>query len=207
MPTSKLLVLGTTNRGKALELVDLLAPAGLTIRTLADFPPVLNVDETGDSFAANAELKASTQARHLGQWVLGEDSGIVVDALGGAPGIYSARYAGPQSTDRENNDKLLADLADTPADRRTAHYVCQMALADPSGTIRVACDGECHGRIRRQPAGTAGFGYDPLVEIIEYGRTCAELGELVKSVLSHRARAAEALLPRLLELVDTGAFG
>jgi XTP/dITP diphosphohydrolase len=207
MPTPKLLVLGTTNRGKASELVHLLAPAGLTIRTLADFPPVLEVDETGDSFAANAALKASTQARHLGQWVLGEDSGIVVDALGGAPGIYSARYAGPQATDQANNDKLLADLGDTPTERRTAHYVCQMALADPSGKIRVECGGACHGRIRRRPAGTAGFGYDPLVEIIEYGRTCAELGELVKSVLSHRARAAEKLLPRLMELVDTGAFG
>ena len=103
----------------------------------------------------------------MNQWVLGEDSGIVVDALGGAPGIYSARYSGPGATDQTNNDRLLAELGDTPLERRTAHYVCQMALADRGGTVRATSGGECHGRIRFEPAGSAGFGYDPLFEIIE----------------------------------------
>ena len=204
MPPTAVLVLGTGNRKKARELFDLLAGVGLELKSLADYPDVPAVDETGDSFAANAVLKATTYARRLGEWMLGEDSGIVVDALGGRPGIYSARYSGPNATDEQNNQRLLEELGDTPLERRTAHYVCQMALADPEGNVRVECGGACHGRIRFHPAGSAGFGYDPLFEIIEAHRTCAELGEVVKSVLSHRARAAEKLIPHLMMLADTG---
>jgi XTP/dITP diphosphohydrolase len=203
MSSTRILVLGTSNRKKARELVELLSGVGLELKTLADFPDAPPVDETGDSFAANAALKATAHARHLGQWVLGEDSGLVVDALAGRPGIYSARFAGPNATDDQNNERLLAELGDTPLERRTAHYVCQMALADTSGRIRVECGGACYGRVRFKPAGSAGFGYDPLFEIIEAHRTCAELGEVVKSVLSHRARAAQKLVPHLMELVDT----
>jgi XTP/dITP diphosphohydrolase len=204
--SSATLVLGTGNRKKARELVELLAHVGLDLKSLADFPHALAVVETGDSFAANAALKATQQARHLGHWVLGEDSGIVVDALGGAPGIYSARYAGENATDEQNNARLLAELGDTPLARRTARYVCQMALAEPSGKIRAESAGMCHGRIRFHPAGTSGFGYDPLFEIVEAHRTCAELGEIVKSVLSHRARAVERMIPKLMELLDTGQW-
>lgn len=200
------LVLGTHNRKKARELVDLLAPIGLGIKTLADFPDAPEVDETGDSFAANAALKAVAQARHLGRWVLAEDSGIVVDALNGAPGIYSARFAGPRATDEENNRRLLAELGDTPLERRTAHYVCHATLADPAGTIRAESSGSCHGRIRFEPAGTAGFGYDPLFEVVEYHHTFGELGDRVKTVLSHRARAVERLIPKLMALVDRGQW-
>jgi XTP/dITP diphosphohydrolase len=206
MPSDGLLVLGTGNRGKAAELVELLAPVGLRIKTLADYPQATQVDESGDSFAANTTLKAVEQARHLQAWVLGEDSGIVVDALGGAPGIYSARYAGPRASDAQNNARLLAELGDTPLEQRTAHYVCQIAVADPRGTIRAECGAKCHGRIRFEPAGAAGFGYDPLFEIVELHRTFGELGEVVKSVLSHRARAVETLIPRLMELVDSGQW-
>jgi XTP/dITP diphosphohydrolase len=131
---------------------------------------------------------------------LGEDSGIVVDALAGAPGVYSARYSGPAATDQSNNDKLLAVLSTTPLEKRTAHYFCALALADPTGEVRVEDCGTRHGRIRFEPVGTTGFGYDPLFEILEYHRTFAELGGAVKHVLSHRARAVEALLPRLIEL-------
>jgi XTP/dITP diphosphohydrolase len=138
--------------------------------------------------------------------VLGEDSGLVVDALGGGPGIYSARYAGPEATDEMNIQRLLAELGDTPLEQRTAHYVCQMALSDPTGNIRAESVGKCHGRIAFRPAGTAGFGYDPLFEIVEAHRTCAELGEIVKSVLSHRARAAEKLIPELMELLEGGQW-
>lgn len=206
MPSARVLVLGSRNRKKAAELVDLLAPVGLSLKTLADFPGSLEVEETGDSFAANATLKAVTQARHLGAWVLGEDSGIVVDALGGAPGIYSARYAGPQATDEANNQKLLSELGQTPLERRTAHYECHVVVSDPAGTVRAQTAGSCYGRIRFEPAGSGGFGYDPLFEVVEYHHTFGELGECVKSVLSHRARAVEHLLPRLMELVDLGEW-
>jgi XTP/dITP diphosphohydrolase len=206
MPSPDLLVLGTGNRKKAVELVELLAPLGLTLKTLADFPNALTVEETGDSFRANATLKAVEQARHLHAWVLGEDSGLAVDALEGAPGIFSARYAGPKATDEQNNARLLEQMADVPEPRRTAHYVCHLVLADASGVVRAESAGTCQGRIRRQPAGSAGFGYDPLFEIPEYHRTFGELGEQVKAVLSHRSRAIERLLPQLIALHEQSAF-
>ena len=206
MAPNRTLVLGTGNRKKAAELVDLLAEVGLELQTLADYGDALSVEETGDTFAANAILKATEQARHLNRWVLGEDSGIVVDALGGRPGIYSARYSGPNATDASNNSLLLEELADTPLEKRTAHYVCHMALADPGGNVRAESCAKCHGRIRFEPAGTSGFGYDPLFEIVELHHTFGELGDVVKSVLSHRARAAEHMIGQLMELVDTGQW-
>ncbi len=177
-----LLVLGTTNRHKVVELVELLAGLELPIRSLADYPAVPPVDETGETFAANAALKAVGHARHLRTWVLGEDSGIEVDALQGRPGVYSARYAGPAASDDENNARLLDDLGTTAIERRTARYVCRLALADPTGALRAECDGQCRGRIRFEPAGTNGFGYDPLFELVEYHHTFGELGPSVKRV-------------------------
>lgn len=194
MPQRRL-VLGTTNRGKVRELRELLAPLNLPLASLEELGSILEVEETGDSFAANARLKAMSQAKHLNAWVLGEDSGIAVDALNGAPGIYSARYAGPNASDAENNARLLAALGDTPLAARTAHYVCALALADPEGAIRAEGSGRCDGRVRFEPVGTAGFGYDPLFEVVEYHRTFGELGEAVKAVLSHRTRAVECFLP------------
>jgi XTP/dITP diphosphohydrolase len=203
MPT---LVLGTRNRKKLGELVSLLAPLGLELATLADFPGSVEIDETGDSFAANAALKATLQSKYLGQWVLGEDSGLAVDALKGAPGIYSARYSGEGATDERNNARLLKELANVPLDRRTAHYVCSAALADPTGTIRATSEGICRGRILESPAGSGGFGYDPLFEIVECHQTFGELAPAVKSVLSHRSRAMRALVPSIRELLATGAW-
>ena len=200
------LVLGTSNRKKALELNVLLAPLGVRLETLADYPQAISVVEDGDSFAANAALKATQQARHLGRWVLGEDSGLVVDALNGAPGIYSARYSGPGATDEKNNERLLAELAKVPPERRTAHYVCSAALSDPSGAIRARSEGICRGRILAARHGAGGFGYDPLFEIAEYHRTFGELGDAVKAVLSHRARAIRQLVPQLQGLLDSGAW-
>jgi XTP/dITP diphosphohydrolase len=196
------LVLGTTNRGKVRELRELLAPLRLKLVSLADLGDVLEVEETGDSFAANACLKATAQARHLNAWVLAEDSGIAVDALRGAPGIYSARFAGPQATDDDNNARLLADLAVVPLERRMAHYECALALADPTGAIFLQSAGRCFGRIRLEAAGSAGFGYDPLFEVVEYHRTFGELGEAVKAVLSHRTRAVEGFLPQMQLLLQ-----
>jgi XTP/dITP diphosphohydrolase len=201
-----LLVLGTRNRKKGLELIELLAPLGFDLKTLADSPDSIEVEETGATFAANAALKACQQARHLGEWALGEDSGLVVDGLGGEPGVLSARFSGPGATDESNNALLLARLADTPLESRTAHYICHVVLADQSGAIRAQSEGECRGRIRFAPAGSGGFGYDPLFEIVEYHRSFGELGPVVKEFLSHRARAIRALIPELLKLVDGGRW-
>lgn len=199
-----MLVLGTHNRKKRDELALLLAPFGFELRSLEDFPRAIEVVEDGDTFAANAALKARQQAVHLGQWVLGEDSGLSVDALDGAPGVYSARFSGPQATDESNNDLLLERLAEVPLARRTAHYVCYAVLSDPRGNVRAESEGFCHGRIRHERHGSGGFGYDPLFEIVEYYRTFGELSPAVKACLSHRARAVRALIPSLLELADRG---
>jgi XTP/dITP diphosphohydrolase len=197
------LVLGTGNRKKLGELSDLLVPLDIDLKSLANFPNAITVDETGDSFAINARLKATVQAQHLGQWVLGEDSGLAVDALKGAPGVFSARYSDPGATDERNNQKLLAALADVPAERRTAHYVCYAVLADPGGNVRAESEGWCQGRVRFEYAGSGGFGYDPLFEIVEYHRTFGELAPEVKAMLSHRARAIRQMIPAIMQLIDS----
>jgi XTP/dITP diphosphohydrolase len=194
------LVIGTRNRKKGAELAELVAPWGLSVATLDDMPDAIDVVEDGDSFAANAMLKATRQAVQLKRWVIADDSGLVVDALGGEPGIYSARFAGPNATDEDNNRQLLQRLNNTPLEKRTAHYVCQVTLADPKGVVRAESHAECHGRIRFKPAGTNGFGYDPLFEVVEYHRTFGELGPHVKRAISHRARAMRAILPKLLAI-------
>jgi XTP/dITP diphosphohydrolase len=200
------MVLGTTNRKKGLELADLLQTLDVQVQTLQDYPTAIDVVEDGDSFADNARRKATQQARHLQQWVLGEDSGLCVDALNGAPGIYSARFAGDGATDETNNQQLLRQLGDTPLARRTAHYTCHMTLCDPQGQVRAESEAYCQGRILFQPLGTNGFGYDPLFEIREYHRTFGQLGPAAKAVLSHRARAARALLPQLRQLIRAGQW-
>lgn len=197
----RLLILGTGNRKKGLELIELIAPLGLELKTLADFPDAISVVEDADSFAGNARKKAVEQARHLGHWVLGEDSGLVVDALNGAPGVYSARYAGPQAADADNNARLLSELRNISDERRSAHYVCHAVLSDPAGNVQAESVGRCHGRIRRQEAGSGGFGYDPLFEIVEYHRTFGELGPDFKAMISHRARAIRRMLPEIARLL------
>ena len=189
------LVIGTHNRKKGAELAEMLAPWGVAVVTLDDLPNAIEVVEDGETFAANAALKATQQARHLGRWVLADDSGLEVDALGGDPGVYSARFAGPNATDDDNNRLLLDRLADTPIEKRTAHYVCHVTLADQTGAVHAESHDVCHGRILFEPAGSKGFGYDPLFEVVEYHRTFGELGPSVKRAISHRSRAMRAILP------------
>ena len=202
----RVLVLGSHNRKKLGELAELLVPHGFVLKTLADFPAAIEVDETGETFAANARLKATVQARNLGQWVLGEDSGLSVDALGGAPGVYSARFSGAGATDERNNQLLLEKLAGVPQEKRTAYYTCYAALSDPKGNVRAESEGLCRGRMLTAPVGSGGFGYDPLFEIIECHRTFGELTPAVKAVLSHRSRAIRQLVPQLLLLVQSGVW-
>jgi XTP/dITP diphosphohydrolase len=198
--TAFTLVLGTHNVHKKRELAQLLAPHGFTLLTLQDFPQAAAIEETGATFAENATLKAVVQAKHLKHWVLAEDSGLSVDALGGEPGVHSSRFSGEPPDDQRNNDLLLERLADVPLERRSAHYTCHVTIADPRGEVRFDGEGHCAGRIRFARAGSAGFGYDPLFEIPEYHATFGELGDAVKSVLSHRARAIRQVIPALIQL-------
>jgi len=201
------LLIGTRNRAKGSELIELLEPWGFQVKTLLDGDlDSLEIVEDGDSFAANSRKKAIWQARHLGCWVLADDSGLEVDALGGKPGIYSARYAGPQATDTDNNIRLLKDLEDIPDSGRAARYVCHIAVADPQGQLRAESEGICRGMIRTEPAGKNGFGYDPLFEIREYRRTLGQLGSVVKRAISHRSRALRAIVPRLVALAAHGEW-
>jgi XTP/dITP diphosphohydrolase len=192
-----LLVVGTRNAKKLQEIREILGDLGPELRDLSAYPGTPEVVEDGTTFEENARKKAVELARSLGEWVLGEDSGLVVPALNGRPGVYSARYAGKQGDDAANNARLLAELAPLPDDRRAAYYVCTAALADPQGEVRAVVEGRCHGVILRELRGSGGFGYDPLFLIPEYHRTFGELSARVKHALSHRARALEQLRPVL----------
>ena len=195
------LVLGTANRKKGLELAGLLARTGVELRTLADYPQAIEVVEDGDTFAANAALKATQQARHLGQWVMADDSGLAVDALDGAPGVFSARYSGPARRTPATTSGCWMPSA-TCLRSGAAQFVCHICLADPSGAVRGESHAACRGRILFSPEGESGFGYDPFFEIVEYHRSFGVLSPLVKSHLSHRARAAARIVPRLIQLMD-----
>ena len=203
---SRLLVLGTRNRKKLGELLELFEPHGFELQSLADLPRAIEVEESGTTFAENAALKATVQARHLNQWVLGEDSGLCVEALSGAPGAYSARFSGRDATDARNNALLLEKLSSLPPDKRSAHYVCHATLSDPAGTIRAEAEDYCRGRILTVESGSGGFGYDPLFEVVEYHQTFGDLHPAVKAVLSHRARAIRALVRQMVALVRDGQW-
>lgn len=191
------IVLGTRNLKKRRELEGLLSVRGIKVLTLDDFPASTEVVEDGLTFAANAAKKANEYALQTGHWVVCDDSGISVDALGGEPGIYSARFAGPAATDVDNLNLLLERLAGIPAEKRGAHYTCHIALADPSGTIRFQCEEICRGRVLENIHGEGGFGYDPVFQVLEYHLTFGQLGTAAKSMLSHRARAMRVFLHAL----------
>ena len=207
---SLILVLGSRNRKKCREMAELIRPPWepscrldrLEIGTLDEFPDAPEVDESAETFAGNARKKAAELARALDRWVLADDSGLAVDALQGAPGVLSARYAGEPCDDAANNRKLVEAISAVPDDRRGAAFRCALAVADPSGQIRLEAAAACRGRIVREPRGTAGFGYDPLFLIPEYHKTFGELSPLVKHQLSHRSRAFAHLRPGLERLID-----
>ena len=198
---SQRLVIGSRNAKKVKEMKALIVPDWAR-PTWADsweivgldlFPNAPEPEETGETFAENARIKASEFAKALGEWVLADDSGLTVDALGGHPGVYSARYAGSHGDDSANNAKILQELSGVPSVERGAAFVCQLAIADPTGAIRLEAGGQCRGRIIDSLEGSHGFGYDPLFLIPEYHQTFGQLPALVKHQLSHRCRAFEKL--------------
>jgi XTP/dITP diphosphohydrolase len=194
------LLLATQNEGKLKELRQLLGDLPFELYGLSDFPKVESIPETGASFIENASLKAvgySIQTRIL---TLADDSGLEVDALGGAPGIYSARYGGEGASDKERTAKLLNELRDFPAGRRSARFVSAVAIADCHGQIINASVGRCEGKIESSPRGSKGFGYDPIFVPSGYDQTFAELISEIKNQISHRAQALLAARQFLLTL-------
>ncbi|MFN5468478.1 MAG: RdgB/HAM1 family non-canonical purine NTP pyrophosphatase [Pirellulaceae bacterium] len=198
----KKLLVGSGNVKKKREVAALLEPLGWQLVSLGDLPPMEEPEESGSDFLENAKIKATYYANASGLWTLGEDSGLCVAALGNAPGVFSARYSGPGATDQRNNAKLIEQLSQVAEHARAAFYVSTAAVAKPDGTIVATSRGECHGRITKEPRGEAGFGYDPYFELVEYHKTFAELGMMVKNCLSHRARALEKLVVQLDRMFD-----
>lgn len=197
----KALVIGTQNAHKLREIRDILLRVPLLLRPLPGGTPA--VSEDADTLAANAVQKACDYARATGEACLAEDTGLEVDALGGAPGVHTARYAGPSADAAQNRAKLLEALAGVPAHRRTARFRCVAALARASGELIATAEGVLEGRITDAERGEAGFGYDPIFAPAgPYDdRTLAELTDDEKNTISHRARALADLRPRLLELL------
>jgi XTP/dITP diphosphohydrolase len=195
------LLIATGNPGKAREFREMLGASRFAWRTLDDFPPGADVEETGRTFRANACLKASTYAKRHGTWTLADDSGLEVDALDGSPGVLSARWArhnNAGSGDADNNTLLLRQLKEIPGDRRAARFVCVLALSDPRGRIILTVRDTMEGRILDASRGANGFGYDPLFEVAGLGKTSAELSAGQKHAISHRGKA----LRQLKELLD-----
>lgn len=188
----KELIVATTNKGKLREIEELLNDSVQTLYSLGDFPDFPPVVEDGITFRDNAVKKAQAAAEFTGKPVIADDSGLVVSALAGRPGVHSARFAGEGASDAANNAKLLDDLAGVPMDRRQAAFHCVIALCFPDGSCQTF-DGELAGLILEQPRGSSGFGYDPLFWVPEHDLTLAELSAAVKNKISHRGKALAAL--------------
>ncbi len=194
------LILATRNSGKVEELKALLADSGVNVLSLLDLPEIPEIEETGATFAENAEIKAAAVARITGKLTVADDSGLEVDALGGRPGVQSARFGGPGATDRDKYLKLLDLLDGVPDELRTARFRAAVCIAAPDGAT-VTVEGACEGVIAREPSGEGGFGYDPIFYIPECGATMAGIAPEVKNRISHRAaamRLAERVIRRFL---------
>ena len=183
------LLIATRNRGKLQEIKDLLEDLPFNIVDLSQYPSIETVEESGDTFADNASLKASGYARRAAVLTLADDSGLMVDALDGTPGVHSARYAGEGASDRERTEKLLRALAEVPPSQRGARFVSVIAIAQNEGKIVNMSVGECKGAIAREPRGYGGFGYDPIFIPEGFTLTFAQLEAAEKNRISHRARA------------------
>lgn len=198
----KEVIIATKNQGKAKEFAAIFTPRGYIVRTLLDFPDIADVEETGQTFEENAILKAEVVSRQLRKMVISDDSGLIIDALGGKPGIYSARYAGENKDDQANINKVLKELAGVPLEKRTARFYCALALAAP-GQKTITVSGTCEGHILEEQRGSNGFGYDPLFFVAEKGLSMAEMSASYKNKISHRANALKKLDDILDSLLET----
>ena len=194
------LVLASNNKGKLKEIRALAGPFGIDVRTAAELGFYEDVEETGDTFEENARLKASVVAKALGRPALADDSGLVVEALGGAPGVYSARYGGGHGDDAANNKRLMAEMENVPPAKRGAAFVCVMVCQKPDGG-EIMAEGRLEGVIAREPAGENGFGYDPVFFLPELGLTTAQIPREKKNAISHRGNALRGLMEKLPEFL------
>lgn len=195
----QILVLASTNKGKTRELQERLQGYPVDIKNLSDFGPIPEVIEDGDTFDDNAYKKASFTARVLGYPALADDSGLCVEALGGAPGVYSARYAGENATDQDNVDKLLETMQ--TEENRNAAFECVISIAVPTGAA-LTYEGRCEGVLTREPAGNNGFGYDPLFFFPELNKTFAQLSMAEKAKVSHRGKALQEITQEMDKILD-----
>ena len=193
------IVLATKNKGKIKEMRQLLAPMHIEVLSLADFAPVDDAEENGATFAENAMIKARYYFAHTGIPCLADDSGLEVDALGGRPGVYSARYSGEDATDQTNNAKVLQEMEGVEAEKRTARFRCSMALVG-DGT-ELTTDGTCEGILLAEERGSGGFGYDPLFYVPKFERTLAEMSSDEKNGISHRGAAVRKMAERIAEMM------
>jgi XTP/dITP diphosphohydrolase len=196
------ILVATSNRGKFREIAAMLAPLPVELVWLGELGPAPPVVEDGSTFAENAVKKARQYAVWSGLWTVGEDSGLEVDALAGAPGVHSARYAGRGRDDAANNVKLVAALSGVPLERRSARFRCAVVLASPDGDVLAQAEGVLEGRIVDEPRGQGGFGYDPHFFVPQLGCTTAELSPEQKNSISHRGRAFRAILPQIERLLQ-----
>lgn len=194
----KKIIIATGNKGKAREFATLFSPLGYEVLTLHDLEGATDVEETGTTFEENAILKAEALCEQFHTMVIADDSGLMIDALDGRPGVYSARYAGEQKNDDENIDKVLDELKDVPDEKRTARFYCALAVAVP-GQETITVSGTVEGRIASGRQGENGFGYDPVFYVPDLGKMMAELKPEEKNAISHRANA----LKKLKELLPT----
>lgn len=189
------LLIATGNQGKVKEIAGFLADLPVRVYNLNDFTETFEPEETGTTFAENAELKARSYALQTGLWALADDSGLEVEALNNAPGIYSARYGGKELSDQARIEKLLAEIG--AAENRRARFVCAMTIADEKGAIEFTAEGICEGRIALQASGSGGFGYDPVFIPEGYAETFGELPKEIKQRISHRKRAIDKIIRQM----------
>ncbi|MEH7223045.1 XTP/dITP diphosphatase [Bacillus sp. JJ1566] len=188
----KEIMIATKNSGKVKEFKDLFARQGIEVKSLLDYPNIEDVEETGVTFAENAQIKADSIAKKLHIPVIADDSGLAIDYLDGRPGVYSARYAGEHKNDLDNLNKVLDELKGVPNEKRTARFHCALALAIPGEETEIV-EGTCEGIIKEEPVGENGFGYDPIFFVPDKGKTMAELSKDEKNQISHRGNALKKL--------------
>lgn len=199
---AKTIVIATQNEKKRAEIKEILKDVpGILLKGPDDFPFLPQVEEDGTTFQENAIKKAILLAKACNTWAMSDDSGLEIDALSGRPGIYSCRYTGAHATDEKNIEKVLSELRGVPKERRTARFVCAIALAGPYGLFFVV-EGRCEGFIAEEPKGKYGFGYDPIFYVPDHRQTFAELNPLIKNKMSHRAHALEQFKEKLQPLIQ-----
>jgi XTP/dITP diphosphohydrolase len=196
------LLVATHNHGKVIEYSEMLAALNVQWLGLDDIGLKLDVEETGDTFQANAILKSQTYAAETGLLTLADDSGLEVDALSGAPGIFTARYGGPGLTPKQRYEYLLANLRDVPWPMRSARFRCAISLAGADGTLLGTAVGVCEGLIAKEATGAGGFGYDPVFYLPDRKQTMAQLAPDEKHAISHRGQALQAIEPLMRKILE-----